>query len=696
MIATSQSRESAKTLKPSSSVPSFNKMAAVAASPSPAHLFRPDSEGMNTLPDPRSPSPSTPLSRSDSTASGQHPDLNNEIAMLSTKLVNAINYQTNLDDQLQSSQQELEIARQHISELEGATKKHEEQVSTGLLVRKDEHERIRNQLQQELEEARKVRIAMEKDKIKAVEELEKEQKKCIAAEKGKKEMEQELESLTSALFEEANGMVSNARKETEASEKRNDSLKNQLNDAELLLRSHQEQLQDLKAVVEKISSERDENESNVQPSTAPSTPGMAPHDKMSRLFESANLTPVTPGIDDIQPDQPLKFSHLITPVLKYDVSAFEDFKSLIKTAAKATPAPSRVASGSYGSVNVLGLERSDSNKSSKASSPAVPAFPSVLGSPKMRDFSATVPQLKDTPVYKRALAEDIEPTLRLDIAPGVGWMAKRTILNSMTAGTLVVEPMPAPMSRFRGPIFSCALCGEHRKGDQYQRKLCFRTAETDDAQRYPLCDYCLGRVRMSCDYIAFLRMIRDGHWRADTDEEIKAAWEESVKLRERMFWQRIAGGVLPAYMQNKDALRSPIFEQANTSGRNSAETQRSPPPLPPRSPPRSNEEDPFQGEKTSKPVSTRTTVIAGTDGQANDSVALTAEEEERIEEQGAQQLQDEVRHSYASKSSGTETVREVNENDDEKTPFESAESTPAETPSNEMQRLSLTIPGGFE
>ena len=474
-------------------------------------------------------------------------------------------------------------------------------------------------------------------------------------------MEQQLETLTSALFEEANGMVSKARKETEASEKRNDQLKNQLQDAEILLHSHQEQLQDLKAVVEKISSERDENESNVQPSTAPSTPGMAPHDKMSRLFDSANLTPVTPGVDDIQPDQPLRFTHLINPVLRHDLTAYEDFKNLIKAAAKATPAPSRVASGSYGSINVLGLERSDSNKSSHNSSPGTPNFPTSVGSPKLRETpTSSVPALKDTPVYKRALAEDIEPTLRLDIAPGVGWMAKRTILNSMTIGTLVVEPMPTPMSRFRGPVFACALCGENRKAEQYSRKLCFRTSETEDAQRYPLCEYCLGRVRMSCDYIAFLRMIRDGHWRAETDDEINAAWEESVKLRERMFWQRIGGGVLPTFLQTKDSPRSPTFGQAN-GVHTSDEVKRQPPPLPPRD---DKSEDPFNGEKTGKRVSIGKTIIGnGAHGNVND--ISNTEEERRIDEEAAQQLKDEMRHSLGSKSSGSETVTHPEESDTE-------------------------------
>src|SRR4051812_43917693 len=100
-------------------------------------------------------------------------------------------------------------------------------------------------------------------------------------------------------------MVAAARKETEASEKRNDQLKNQLNDTEVLLASHQEQLQDLKAVMQQMTSDREENDTNAHISTTPSTPGGSPQDKMSRIFEAANLTPNTPGSDDVPPDHPL-------------------------------------------------------------------------------------------------------------------------------------------------------------------------------------------------------------------------------------------------------------------------------------------------------------------------------------------------------------------------------------------------------
>lgn len=40
--------------------------------------------------------------------------------------------------------------------------------------------------------------------------------------------------------------------------------------------------------------------------------------------------------------------------------------------------------------------------------------------------------------------------------------------------------------------------------------------------------------------------MKDGHWHAEDEDAEKAAWEESVRLREQMFWSRIGGGVIPA------------------------------------------------------------------------------------------------------------------------------------------------------
>ncbi|KAF2679462.1 Sec2p-domain-containing protein [Lentithecium fluviatile CBS 122367] len=632
---------------------------------------RHESDAMNTIPDPRSPTPQIHLSRNNSTDSNMHPDLSQEVATLSTKLINAINHQTTLDDSLQHTRHELDTARDQLARLEAQVKEHEEKVAKGLLVDKVVYEKMEKQLSSDLEEERKRRID---------------------AEKAKRKTDNEVETLTAALFEEANVMVAAARKETEASEKRNDQLRQQLGDAELLQASLQEQLQDLKGVMERMSNADDE--SNTLPTTtAPSTPGITPADKMSKLFDAANLTPNTPGSDEISPDHPLHFTHLIHPVLRSDLTSFKEFQDMLKISSRSAP-NSRVSSGNYGSLNVLGLGSLTNNSSS--SLPLAKSPNSAANSPRDSVAGAGMPNLKDEKFYKRALSEDIEPTLRLDIAPGLSWMARRTVLNSITAGSLVVEPSPPP-PKFRGPVFPCSLCGEARKDEKYARKFRFKTSDSDET-RHPLCDWCLGRVRSTCDYIGFLRMIAAGHWRAETEDEKKIAWEESVRLRERMFWMRIGGGVVPAFVPTRESPRSPTFVNGKVDAdRKSEESQVSDKPLDsavdmtdiPKEA-RKSEDDPFQSKDGGavKRVSIGKTVISN---EAAPTPDLSQEEEKNIEAAAEAQLQEEVRKSVEVKTAESRLA----------TPSHSrSASTPSSpsglAPRKKEERLSLTIPGSFE
>ncbi|PSN70332.1 Sec2p-domain-containing protein [Corynespora cassiicola Philippines] len=670
-----------KEITKSASTPQLRKAASPASpssSPQPdkPRLLRSETDSMNTIPDPRSHSPSPSLqpqrslsrnNSTDSTPSDLHPDLSQEVATLSTKLVNAINHNTNLDDSLQQTRHELDSARKRLADLVSKVQRHEDLVASGMLVEKEVYLKMEKQLNSELQEERKRRTE---------------------AEKAKRNTDAELENLTASLFEEANAMVVAARKATEASEKRNEQLKQQLSDAEVLQTSLQEQLQDLKGVVEKMSSHGDDNESTLPTTTAPSTPGITPADKMSKLFEAANLTPNTPGSEEIAPDHPLHFSHLIHPVLRSDLTAFREFQEMLKISARSAPS-SRVSSGNYGSLNVLGL--GSLTNSSTTSLPSTAKSPgSNSSSPRESLGGAGMPNLKDEKFYKRAVTEDIEPTLRLDIAPGLSWMARRTVLTSITAGSLVVEPNPPP-PKFRGPIFPCSLCGESRKGDQYARKFRFKTAETEETQKYPLCDYCLGRIRSTCDYISFLRMVAAGHWRAETEEERKSAWEESVRLRERMFWARIGGGVVPSFVPMRESPRSPTFSTSTgkvTTSRKSEESQMSDKPLdsavdmtePPK---KRNEDDPFQtkDEDKSKRISIGRTIIS-VDAPPED---LTQDEEKKIENQAESQLELEVLKSMERMNAQHQGMG-------------SSPSSPAldAAPQKKEGRLSLTIPGSFD
>lgn len=165
-----------KTVAKSISTPQLN-------SPARSERDSADCDAMNTIPDPRAPTPQLNSSRNNSTDSNMHPDLSQEVSTLSTKLINAINHQTNLDDHLQQTRHQLDTARENLSRLEAQVKEHERKVALGLLVEKEVYEKMEQQLSSDLDEERRRRLG---------------------AEKAKRRTDSEVETLTAALFEEAN------------------------------------------------------------------------------------------------------------------------------------------------------------------------------------------------------------------------------------------------------------------------------------------------------------------------------------------------------------------------------------------------------------------------------------------------------------------------------------------------------------
>jgi hypothetical protein len=472
-------------------------------------------------------------------------DLDSEVTALSTKLINAINHQTSLDDSLSSAKLELRQAQQRIRQLEDQIHRQQEMLAGDVWIRRKTAEAEKTQLLATLALEKKARLDEEQQR---------------------KKIELELESLTTALFEEANKMVieakETARQEQEALQHKNDLLKVQLQDTEGLLRSQQEQLSELKQVMETMSAQRDDHTAH----TGPSSPGFGNFSRLDidqSAHQALDSGPQLAVVDPIpfSPSYPTSFSHLLQPVLNTDLAAFTDFKDLLRVSKRLSG--QRVSSGSQPTALVgLGLGHSSSVKSTGSASsmstagtpvsqsaPHTPNTPASTASLSSPTALANLPPLKDTKFYKRAVVEDIEPTLRLDLAPGLSWLARRTVLSAVTDGSLVVEPVPATLPRYlkaRPPqLEPCSLCGEARKDEEHLRTHRFRTSESETAQRYPLCKYCLGRLRSTCDYLSFLRIVKDGHWHAEDEDAEKAAWEESVRLREQMFWSRIGGGVVP-------------------------------------------------------------------------------------------------------------------------------------------------------
>ncbi|TWU74243.1 rab guanine nucleotide exchange factor S2 [Metarhizium rileyi] len=533
------------------------------------------SDEMSTLPDPRNRSKSPAIDESE-TSPNQHPDLDDEVATLSTKLINAINHQTVLDDTLSATRHELSAAKDRIRELEAQNASMRDTIRGDVWVRRSTLD------------AEKKALQMEKKGMQA--QLAEETVRRLDTEKEKRKIEQELENLTTALFEEANKMVIGAKEEAQVQhdvlQRKIDQLKSQLADSEGLLKSQQEQLSELKFVMESMASEYNEQTTG----TAPSSPGVARSDnECDDRAVPDGPDPTSPSSDAFLPCPPLSLSHLIQPALRTDLPAYDDFMSLARLSHNKY-SPSRVSSGSMGGINALavGLGGSTSsahpsNASTASLSASIPVDRSAPQSPNTPASTTStgssgilLPPLKEFRFYKRALTEDIEPTLRLDIAPGLSWLARRNVLSSIAEGSLVVEPIPASATYkniARPHLQPCSLCGESRNDSQYLRNHRFRTSEADSAQRYPLCNYCLNRVRSTCDYLGFLRMIKDGHWRADDEDQEKAAWEESVKLRDQMFWARIGGGVIPAAPGHPEDDAGREYKLGRQSGESSSSSE---------------------------------------------------------------------------------------------------------------------------
>ncbi|KAL5604393.1 uncharacterized protein BROUX77_004579 [Berkeleyomyces rouxiae] len=487
---------------------------------------------LSTLPDPRVKLSSVPEEEDRQAAATTA--LENEVTTLSNKLISAINHQTILDNTLSETREELSRAKDSVHRLEGVVTKQREMLSGDVWIRKKAYEAEKCDLIAKIGEEKKLRLDVENEK---------------------KAMERELEQLSTALFEEANNLVIAAKEEAQREQdvvlRKNDQLKAQVAETENLLRFQQDQLAELKHLVEQMKLEREDQASNVTTATSTSSPRSS-HTYSSRedLSSAASnfLSPTTEQHATMPPPaSPTSLTHLITPVLRTDLNVYEDFKTLVNVSHNYA---NRLSGGSFfGNTSISGSSLNLGSITGGVTSSAASILSSAASVHSTASTTtASMPHLKDLKFFKRVMVEDIEPTLRLDLSPSLSWLARRSVITAIMEGSLVIEPVHStePITSVIHPhTFACSLCGESRKAAEFLRTHRFRISETDSAQRYPLCPYCLCRMRTTCEFMGFLRILKDGHWRAEDTDDEKAAWEESVRLREHMFWARIGGGVVP-------------------------------------------------------------------------------------------------------------------------------------------------------
>ncbi|KAF5092200.1 hypothetical protein D0Z03_002984 [Geotrichum reessii] len=521
-----------------------------------------------------------------------------QVTSLSTKLLEAIDTQADLEDQVQVMRKELDTLRRE-------NMNHEDRIRLRELVPASE-------------------LALEKHKR-------------VAAEAQVSKLQGEIEELTSSLFDEANRMVADAKRETSAIERRNEQLTQQLRERDVLLENLQEQLAGLKEVLQEMTDNGDENNNTIH-SNIGSTAGSIDYIEEKETTEDSELetveSAVAAAIPDVHPDDVLLNNYsYVRPIVRHDLQNYREFvlmipevvesprTSLVVDSSILKPVLTTSSGGSITSSHISAL----TSRFSSGHSITGGSSNSTSNSNGSNNNSSNSPGLKDFKFFKRSLADDIEPTLRLDTAPGLSWLSRRNIMSSIIDGSIIIEPIAAANEGYKLKVSdvavnsgsinnpkgetddsyvasynglnvkpqlicnanaltglpvatrsSCSMCGERReKSLLYARLHNLRTGKenhnnsissltdseeissfagtntsgsgattptatspaTTVSSGYPLCFHCLQRVRTVCDYISFIRGLRLGLWKGS---KLKA-WEECIQLRERMFWARNGG-----------------------------------------------------------------------------------------------------------------------------------------------------------
>ncbi|SCU96693.1 LADA_0H02256g1_1 [Lachancea dasiensis] len=391
-----------------------------------------------------------------------------QVSSLSTQLIESIDRQSHLEDQLLQ-------ARKTIANQNGALRQIEnleeqvKQLRSNLQTEKAQHLQTQKELQQE---------RIDKD----------------AAQAETSRLNTEVEDLTASLFDEANAMVADARKETHNVSLKNSKLNEQLQEKDTLLETLKIQLKNLKTVLYTL-----EEESNTV-------------SKSNRNSIAANdLASVSTGslegtVNSLTGNSSVANTVLFSPYLKslrYDLGLYNEFLKFIS------------------------------------------ALPECAA-------------IKDTTSYskllRRLIHDEIQPLLRLDTAAGVSWYVRRNLMTLMLEGMVVVEPLSGINETYRlghssnpsngllklskgekvqdsrlynypansPPVAiqdPCAFCSESRNDIlEHGRLYVFKTLQkSDDGSltlnaQFPLCHYCLLKIRQTCEIFAFLRSLKSGAW----------------------------------------------------------------------------------------------------------------------------------------------------------------------------------------
>lgn len=445
----------------------------------------------STKPEPKAPSDPQPLHTPSKTASNQHEkaldkvptsrsrleelivDLKQQVTGLNGKLVRSFERMADLEDDLVDVRGQLGSNNQQIDALEKEQEEHLEALNTGLLVEKQH-----------------VSSEMQKLMDRVLEETQQRGK----AESDRNKIEAELDELSAKFFSEANRMVAVERLARARAEGKSEQLEKSLKNTELVMVEQQKILASLQQQIEQLEHEAQSEEIVEKESTSASEgalpgkgPGSESEEPPPMHISSLVRTPSDPSLDPAKDTRFLPLS-LLRQQVQINVEAFREFiaflsflrrqRLLLKPFYEFTQAPARkgtpplsdplrgMATGPISPFAPnLGLQ-TPSNPFQAAGVGRHKDFPLL---PANADALVQVSNQLSQPFLKRMQEEDSDPCLRLDLAPGLGWLNRRTAHTAILDGHLVIEPLfpggvvPDDQDvRARTahlPVATCALCG---------------------------------------------------------------------------------------------------------------------------------------------------------------------------------------------------------------------------------------------
>ncbi|EGG02888.1 uncharacterized protein MELLADRAFT_90485 [Melampsora larici-populina 98AG31] len=409
-------------------------------------------------------------------------ELNEQLNQLNSKLVGSFERIANLEDELHESTQNHNLIKSRNKVLEIEAAEHEEALKGGLLV-----------------ESADVQAELQRLTHRALQEAEKRSQ----SEASLSTINKELDDLSASLFSEANRLVAAEKLQRIKAERKVVEVEEAMKGVEEVIESRRDQLNDLRVCLENAERERDEyklqlmafqnpthasdcgqhplaNELSQEYIASTSHPTLAcnptdtsssiiasvlpdnNHDSSIHRIPSLPYTPGrSPGIFPFQQQQQIKNLEDILPFQEF--VQFTRYLIRMRTDALARPAPQQNGfSESYYSA-AAAMNNVTTNPSSTFSqyrhSMAGGLVKDQLNPISPKELLAPIlpmSQHLSQAFIKRCIDEDSDPALRLDLAPGLNFLSRRSIFTALVDGHLVIEPV---WSDIGAEFDKCSLCG---------------------------------------------------------------------------------------------------------------------------------------------------------------------------------------------------------------------------------------------